>query len=264
MYSNAFKHLHLDPAPDGAAGGAAASGSPVGGDAAPAFDASQYVPKAEFDQIRNDYSEFRQSAEQRFQDYDSRLPKQETAEPKADVAPKVGDYDFNKEGEFERFIDDRNKFTLRQEFSQRETQQKQQQGESQYRESVQKALSSHAERQDAYKALNPDYDPFKNVAIGNEAVTLEILNSDYSAQIHHYFQKNPDKLTDLRKLARENPGSAVRMIGRIEAQFESQAATITGKKSAATASPTSDGFGGKLPSGNPKKSDQEIFDEFHK
>jgi hypothetical protein len=263
MPSQNFKHLfHLDPAPDGAAGGAAAAGSPAGGDAAPAFDASQYVPKAEFEQIRNDYSEFRQTAEQRFQDYDSRLPKPAKEEAKSDVAPKAADYDFNKEGEFERFMDDRARFNFKQEFSTREKTYQESQREQGYKQYVQTAQNEHSARQDAYKVLNPDYDERKNIDIRNEAVVLSILESEFSANIHHFLQKNAEKTAELRKLAVNNPAAAIRMVGRLESQFESQAAAVPAKKAAASAAPTSAGFGGGKPSGSPKKSNEEIFDKW--
>ena len=265
MHSKNFRHIiHLDPAPDGAAGGAANPSLPAGGEAAPAFDASQYVPKSEFERISNDYSSFRQEAEQRFQDYDSRLPKPEMAEPKADVAPKASDYDFNKEGEFERFMDDRAAYKFNQEFSSRESKYRESQQEQSYKQYVQSTQDAHAERADSFRAANPDYDPNKSILLGNDTVALAVLESEFSANIHNYLQKNPEKVVEIRKMAKSNPANAVRMIGRIEAQFESQAAAIPAKKSAAAAMPTAGAFGGPKPSGKPQPSKEEIFKNWNK
>ncbi len=265
LYQNAFRnYLHLDPAPDGAGGGAADAAASPGGSAAPAFDASQYVPRADFERVNQEFGEYRNASEQRFRDFESRLPQPQKREPKEDKEPNAedGSYDFNKPGEFQRYQRDLANYYIRQGFQQREQETQKQQQDREYRESVQGALSSHAERQDAYKALNPDYDPYKSVNIGNEAVTLEILTSDYSAQIHHFFQKNPDKLSELRKLAQTNPGSAVRMVGRIEASFEAQEAAAPAKKAAAAAQPTTGGFGGGKPSGQPARTQADIVKEW--
>ncbi len=263
MHSQNFKHLfHLDPAPDGAAGGAADSSLPAN-DAAPAFDASKFVPREELESLRSEYGDFRSQAEQRFQDYDSRLPKSEKQEVKADKAPSPADYDFSKEGQFEAFLDARNQYNFKIQRKEWETEQAQTQSKQEYDASVQKALSDHGSRMDAYKAVNPDYDPYKNITIPHTGVTLEILNSEYSANIHHFLQKNPEKLKELRGLSQSNPAAAVRMVGRMEGMFEKQETAIPGKQKAASASTTADAFGGKS-SGGRTKSTKEIYDEWHK
>ncbi|MES2367602.1 MAG: hypothetical protein V4563_17130 [Pseudomonadota bacterium] len=264
MHSQNFKHLfHLDPAPDGAAGGAADSSLPAGNDAAPAFDASKFVPREELDSLRSEYGEFRQTAEQRFQDYDSRLPKPVKEEAKADVAPKAADYDFNKEGEFERFMDDRAAYKFNQEFSTRETKYKESQREQSYKEYVQSTQDAHAERADQFRAANPDYDPNKSILLGNDQVALAVLKSPYSAHIHNYLQKNPDKVAEIRKLAKSDPADAVMTIGMIAAQFKAQETAVPQKQKAAGTSTTVGGFPNKS-SGTRAKSDQEIYDEWHK
>ncbi len=267
MYSKLFQNnFHLEPSPDGAGSGAAAAGSPAGSDAAsaaPSFDASAYVPKADFDRISSDYQEFRQTAEQRFQDYDSRLPKPVKEEVKEDVAPKASDYDFNKDGEFERFMDDRARFNFKQEFSSREKQYSETQREQGYKQFIQSTQDAHAERADQFRAANPDYDPNKSIKIGNEAVGLAILESDFSAHIHNFLQKNPEKTVELQKLAVNNPAAAIRMVGRIEAAFETQAAVVPAKQKAAATMTTASGFPSKS-SGTRTESNQEIFDRHHK
>ncbi len=253
MLSNNFRHnFHLDPAPDGAAGGAANTGSPVGGDAAPAFDSSKFVPREDFDRVNSEFGEFRQNAEQRFQDYDSRLPKPEKQEAKADKAPSPADYDFSKEGQFEAFMDARTKYNFKIQRKEWDDEQAQTQSRQDYDKSVNKALADHGSRMDAYKAVNPDYDPYKNITIPHTGVTLEILNSEYSANIHHYLQKNPDKLKELRGLSQSNPAAAVRMVGRMEAMFENKPVAPLNP----AAKPTRAAFGG----GNAKASKRDTVD----
>ncbi len=245
MYSKLFQNnFHLEPSPDGAGSGAAAAGSPAGSDAAPAtpsFDASAYVPKADFDRVNQEFGEFRQTAEQRFQDYDSRLPKPVKEEAKEDVAPKASDYDFNKEGEFERFMDDRSRFNFKQEFSTREKTYQESQREQGYKEYVQSTQDAHAARADQFRAANPDYDPNKSILLGNDQVALAVLKSPYSAHIHNYLQKNPEAVSEIRKLAKSDPADAVMTIGMIAAQFKTQekAAPVI-----PSARPTRGAFGG--------------------
>lgn len=254
------KHnLRLDPALDGAAGGAAEAGSPAGG-AAPAegFDTSKFVPREDFERIQSDYSQFRQTAEQRFQDYDSRLPKPAKAEVKEDKEPDAesGEYDFSKPGEFQRYQRDLTQYHLKQNLTQREQQYAETQREEGYKQFVQKTQDAHAERADAFRAANPDYDPNKPVNIGNDNVTLAIMESEYSAHIHNFLQKNPDKLTEIRKAAATNPAAAIRMVGRIEAAFEEKADNSAQMDKAVRAKPTKAAFGG----GGAKTPDRSVDD----
>ncbi len=267
MYSKLFQNnFHLEPSPDGAGSGAAAAGSPAGSEAAsaaPSFDASKFVPREELDSLRSEYGEFRQTAEQRFQDYDSRLPKPVKEEVKEDVAPKASDYDFNKDGEFERFMDDRARFNFKQEFSTREKTYQESQREQGYKEYVQSTQDAHAARADQFRAANPDYDPNKSILLGNDQVALAVLKSPYSAHIHNYLQKNPETVSEIRKLAKSDPADAVMTIGMIAAQFKAQETAVPQKQKAAATMTTASGFGGKS-SGGRTKSNQEIFDEHHK
>ncbi len=265
MLSNNFRHnFHLDPAPDGAAGGAANTGSPVGGDAAPAFDSSKFVPREDFDRVNSEFGEFRQTAEQRFQDYDSRLPKPEKQEAKADKAPSPADYDFSKEGQFEAFLDARTRFNannLRKEWDSENSKVQREQSEREYVQSVQDA---HAGRAETFRTINPDYNPQLSQIKPNSPVAFAILDSDYSAHIHHLLQKNPEKLKELQKIIRDQGEThGIRWVGRLEAQFEKQETAIPAKKTAAAASTTAGAFGGKSAGGR-TKSNQEIFDEHHK
>lgn len=261
-FSTYARHFHLDPAADGTGGGAAAADSPVGG-AAPAFDESKYVPVEKYQELEARFGETTQEYERRFQEFEGRLPKPESKEHKSDKAPSVADYDFNKEGEFERFMDDRASYLMEKKLSEREKSQSETLREQNYKQYVQSAQNSHAERADSFRAANPDYDPNRSIKIGNEAVGLAILESDFSAHIHNYLQKNPDKTKELQKLATSNPAAAIRLVGRIEAQFESQAAAVPSKMKAAAAKVTAGGFGGKGASGKPAKTLQQIYDEFN-
>lgn len=238
------QHIHLDPAAgDSAGGGAASGGSPDAGaaSAVPVFDESKYVPREDFERIQSDYSEFRQAAEQRFQDYDSRLPKPAPVEKKG--PPSVADFDFSKEGEFERFADERAAYLFDQKMAERDTTSRRQAEEQGYKQYVQSTQDAHWERGDSYRAANPDYDPNKSIKLP-AAVALSVMESDYSAHIHHFLQKNSDKLSEIRKVAETNPAAAIRMVGRIEAQFENKADTTARIEKAVSAKPTRAAFGG--------------------
>lgn len=259
------KNIHLDPAPDGAAGGAAdTSGSPPV-DAAPAFDAAAYVPRADFDAIQSDYQTFRQNSEARFRDYDARLPKQEKPEKKAEKEPDAedGSYDFTKPGEFQRYQRELTQYHLKNQFAERETTQAQANQERSQREYVQGVQDSHYQRQDAYKAVHPDYDAYKEIAFGNRDVTLAVLESDSSAEIHHFLQKNPDKVNDIRKVATNNPREAIRMIGRLESQFEAKADLEKKVEKTVSIKPTKGSMGGGAATGKADKTIaqlREIYD----
>lgn len=270
MYAN--KHnLRLDPALDGAAGGAAEAGSPAGGAApAEAFDATKFVPREDFERIQSDYSQFRQAAEQRFQDYDSRLPKPEKQEKKEDKEPDAesGEYDFSKPGEFQRYQRDLTQYHLRNQFAEHESRQSEAQEAAEREKNVGEIVSSAAQRDKAYAEANPSYtQTLKGASINvPRPVGLAVMDSEYSAQIKEYLAKNPQKSQELREIAqggRFGMEKALRMVGRIEAMFETQESTVQTKKTAASAMPTAGGFGGSKPSGAKQPSKEEIFDKWN-
>jgi hypothetical protein len=253
-HSNRF--LSPEPLNGGEGGGAGGSGAPAV--PAPAFDASQYVPKAEFDRISNDYNEFRQTAEQRFQDYDSRLPKPAKVEPSEDKEPDAesGEYNFQKPGEFQRYQRDLTNYHLRKNLSERESKQNEEQREASRTQYVQSLQDAHATRADSFRAANPDYDPNKSIKVGHDTVTLAILDSDYSAHIHNYLQKNPEKLSELRGIiSSKGPGAGVRYVGRLETMFENKA--VPGLPAA---KPTKAAFGGGAAKASQRSQEEIVKD----
>lgn len=252
--------LHLDPDADGGGGGAPAADAPaLGGGAsadfqgqAPAFDPDAYVPKSEYQRLQSEFGETRQQYEARFRDFESRLPKPQAPEP--DKAPSMKDF-LNANGQlddegFERFQDAKIQYSLKQHRAEWEREQ----GEARQREDYEarqtSIIEAHAARQDAYARANPDYNPRASMQFKNAAVTLAVADSEYSAHIHHFFQKNPDKLAELRGIERDKGAiAALRFVGRLESQFEATT-DVENKNKVRIAAPTKPGFGG------PSKSEQ--------
>lgn len=261
-------NIYRNPDLDGTGGGAAPADSPGGG-AAPAADvgsAPAFDPAAFKNEIlgtfRNEFGGFRQQLEGRFRSYDERLnpPKQE----EGDKRPSMKDYDFNKDGEFERYQDDLLKFKLKEHRSEWEKEQTASRSREEQEARTQSILDSHAERQESYARANPDYNPDFPVAFKNAAVTLAVADSEYSAHIHHFFQKNPDKLSELRGIERDKGAiAALRYVGRLESQFEAQETAAPAKRAAASAMPTAGGFGGVKPAGAKQPSKEEIYDKWN-
>ncbi len=262
-------HIHLDPAADdlGSIGGAAAPSAPAGDavPAAPVFDESRYVPVEKYQELERSFGETRQQYESRFRDFESRLPKPEVKE---DKRPALEDY--MKNGEmtpeaWEDYQEARIAFSLKNHRAtwEKEAQEASRQEASEAR--INDTLEAHAQRATKYKGENPDYNPNASLNFRSDAITLAIADSDFSAHIHHFFQKNPDKLAEIRSIERDKGAiAALRYVGRLESQFENQQAAVPGKKTAAAAMTTAAGFGGNRPSPARQKTPQEIFDEHHK
>ena len=242
-FTNRTLHLNPEPGESGGGSGAAAAGAPASGGAAPAFDASQYVPKSEYERLSSEFGRFRGDAENRFRTFESRLPQPEPT--KQDKAPSMKEF-LNANGEmdaegFEKYQDAKIAYNLkthRQEWEREQTAARQREDYEARQNSI---LEAHSSRQDAYHRANPDYNPDFPVSFKNAAVTLAVADSDYSAHIHHFFQKNPDKLSELRSIERDKGAiAALRYIGRLETQFETKQAAAPSP----VARPTRGGFGG--------------------
>lgn len=241
-------NLYLDPdAGDaGAGGGAPGDGAPApveGAPAAPSFDPAQFESR-----INGMLESFESKFSSRFQDYDTRF--QQMQAPKTqeeDKPPRMKDF-LNEDGvmdaeAFEKFQDAKLNYTLKKERATWEQQQTEAR-EAEERESRQQSIiQSHIARIDAYAKNHPDYNPNASLTFRNDAVTLAIADSEFSAHIHHFLQKNPDKLSELRNMERTSgPIAALRYIGRLESRFEAQ--DQNKNTPAPVARPTRGAFGG--------------------
>ncbi len=255
-------NIYRSPEPDGSGGGAANVSAPAGNVAAPAapvFDAtafeSQFTSRLEQEtgRIRSEY-------EGKFRDLESRIPKQEA---KPDQEPVMKDFlvngEMTEEG-WSKYQAAVNGFHFKKNVSEYEKNQSDKQQQDYTVAEERKIVSSHHKRVQEYKAANPDFNPTN--ARFDRDVALAIAESDYSPNILHFLQKNPEKLAALRELEENNVRGAVRYIGRLEAQFEAQSSTLETKITTAKTAPTAGAFGtGKGAKANdltPEKS-REIY-----
>jgi hypothetical protein len=214
--------LSPDPLNGGEGGGAGGSGAPAA--PAPAFDASQYVPKSEFEtRLQSEIERVNGDWESRYSELEGRLPKPAASEaPKG--PPKHSDYDLTKEGQLEAFLDARAEYLMEKKFADRERQQEESGREESQKQYVQRLQNEHRDRAESFRAANPSYDPNRSFKI-QRTVGLAILDSDFSAHIDNYLQTNPDKLKELRKIIDDRgPGAGVKYVGRLETMFEGKAA----------------------------------------
>jgi len=225
-----FLHNQIKRSPDGgdaAGGGAASADSPLGG-AAPASGFS--IDESTWQQTQqelNDLRQYRETADSRFQEFENRLPKND-ADKDAKPSLESGSYDLNKPGEFQRFQEDLFDWKMKNTRNEWDKEVQTRQQKEQQEAHTASILDSHYDRQDKFKATNPDYDPTKSIAFKSDAVTLTIAGSDYSAHIHHLLNKNPAKLAELRTLERtRGPAAVILAVGRMESQFEAADATQT-------------------------------------
>ncbi len=256
-------NLHLDPSADdlSGGGGAAPTGAPAG-DAAPAaqvFDAKAFESQLNT-RLEEETGRIRGEYEGKFRDLESRIPKPESKE---DKEPEMGDFLVNGEmtpESWKAYQAKLNGYHFKQNVSNWEKERQTSYQESKARESVQTKISDHHKRVENYKVANPDFNP-RDTRFDRD-VALAIASSEFSPHILHFLQKNPDKLAALRELEENDTLSAVRYIGRLESQFENQAAGVDSKITTARTSTTTGAFGtGKGAKSNdltPEKS-REIY-----
>lgn len=233
-------NIYRSPDLDGSGGGADNVSAPAGNDsvpATPAFDESRFVPREQFEEVSGRVSGY----EKQLRDLESRIPRQE---PKADAEPSMDDFLENGEmtkAAWSKYQAAVNNFHFKRNVSEYEKERGEKQQQDYTAGEERKIISGHHKRTQEYKAANPDFNPTQSRF--DRDVALAIAESDYSPHILHYLQKNPDKLSALREMEETNIRGAVRFIGRLESQFETQESTIQSKVTTARTAPTAGAFG---------------------
>ena len=96
----------------------------------------------------------------------------------------------------------------------RNTELEKQRSQERFQESL-KAFNKRAERM---RAKYPDFDEAISAPIFSPAVSQEVLDSEYGAEIGYYLAKNPDEALRLSSLP---PSKVAKEIGKLEVKFTS-------------------------------------------
>jgi len=96
-------------------------------------------------------------------------------------------------------------------------------------ESFQESLKAFNKRAERMRAKYPDFDEAISAPIFSPAVSQEVLDSEYGAEIGYYLAKNPDEALRLSSLP---PSKVAKEIGKLEIRFSSFT-----KKTVSTAPP---------------------------
>lgn len=264
-------HIHLDPntGDAGSGGGAPAGGAPApagGASATPSFDANAFKTEVT-GMLRSEMSRFQRDLEGRF----SRpAPEKESPEGRGDKEPSLNSY-LNANGEmdadgFARYQRDMHRYFSRAERTEWEREHQQAQARQQSAASFRKAQNEHLGRESEYEKANPSYRQ-DLLAAGdlevNPDVGRRIIASKYSAHIIHHFAKNQADFRTFQALSYDDPEAAIEMIGELAYGFKARETDVTTKRRAASAPPTTDGFGGGRPAGSPKKTKEQMYEEWN-
>ena len=236
MKFNHYTRLNRNPDPDGLGGGGAGDGSPSG-EGASAFDASQYVPKAEFERVTGELGEFRNKYSSLESDYNGFKSKfsglfSEGKEGKADKEPNFADYKTRGEQGVLEYIDARAAYLANKQFGTLQEQQAKQREAQNAQANLSAAYQKHIGRiPDAQKRYK-DFDQVTaNAAMalpdgrdGKHNVLADVLDSDHSADLQYKLSKNPGDLYKLVSAYNESPAKGARMLGAFEAQIEASRA----------------------------------------
>ena len=85
-------------------------------------------------------------------------------------------------------------------------------------ESFQESLKAFNKRAERMRAKYPDFDEAISAPIFSPAVSQEVLDSEYGAEIGYYLAKNPDEALRLSSLP---PSKVAKEIGKLEVKFTS-------------------------------------------
>jgi hypothetical protein len=254
---NFNRGFHLDPDPNGGGGNNSASTPDNTTPAAP--DLSNYVPKADFERVFNDYRSFREAAENRFQQFESRLPKpeiRESAEP-TDPHDRLHEYDFNNDpNALRRWNADLRRFQRHQEQKELEASQSEAQSQAEYQKFVRAAHRNRVSLEAEYTKAHPEYQ--QDIAgariLVPDRIGLEINSSKFAPHIIHHLAKNPTVVNQIMdEIEERGMGAALRFVGRLEAKFEHESTTKPAPRA-----PTRGAFPGGSGGGSNKKTIQEL------
>ena len=229
------------------------SGSGGSGDISPS-----YVPKGDFDRVSNEFQSYKQQQEQRWQQFESRLPKQE-AKAEAQTGTRnpydnMSDYKFHNangtpnEKELQRFHRDVFRYendTYSKEKAEKERPEIEQRQQQEY---TQRVVGEHNRRMTEYEKENPgsiakfEQSPFQTYT----GLHPLILESDKSPELISYMIDHPETQHELNSIAMQAgdnwKAAATRYLGRIESKIENQSQVIKQRENAYRAEPTVGAF----------------------
>lgn len=169
----------------------------------------KWEAKREADQLRKELEEFRNTT---------------TVAPAQRPIPPVED-DFDDPNEYR-------KARVKYEdeiFAWNETRRNTELEKQRLQESFQESLKAFNKRAERMRAKYPDFDEAISAPIFSPAVSQEVLDSEYGAEIGYYLAKNPDEALRLSSLP---PSKVAKEIGKLEIRFSSFT-----KKTVSTAPP---------------------------
>lgn len=272
MYNSSMMHRVLrDPGSEGgggaapagnggAQGGAGASGAGDAGAQGGGQQTPQYVSKADFDALRNEFSSqlsrFSQQARP-----ESRPADGKSGDPSE---PDPSRYDFQKPGELSRYNADLRKYWRHLDKQESAEEARKKEAE----EAPRRISQDHYKRVADYKKANPDYDTDRQKA-GRIEMPPEVIQSIYgcddSPAIQHHIFKNPDLAQELTFIAESQGMDALRYrLGKISASIEAEAKIAEANAKAASDRPPRQNFRGNSGSANRTPSMEERFARFNK
>jgi len=158
----------------------------------------KWEAKREADQLRKELEEFRNTT---------------TVAPAQRPIPPVED-DFDDPNEYR-------KARVKYEdeiFAWNETRRNTELEKQRLQESFQESLKAFNKRAERMRAKYPDFDEAISAPIFSPAVSQEVLDSEYGAEIGYYLAKNPDEALRLSSLP---PSRVAKEIGKLEVKFTS-------------------------------------------
>lgn len=158
----------------------------------------KWEAKREADQLRKELEEFRNTT---------------TVAPAQRPIPPVED-DFDDPNEYRKARVKYEDEIFAWNETRRNTELEKQRSQESFQESL-KAFNKRAERM---RAKYPDFDEAISAPIFSPAVSQEVLDSEYGAEIGYYLAKNPDEALRLSSLP---PSRVAKEIGKLEVKFTS-------------------------------------------
>jgi hypothetical protein len=158
----------------------------------------KWEAKREADQLRKELEEFRNTT---------------TVAPAQRPIPPVED-DFDDPNEYRKARVKYEDEIFAWNETRRNTELEKQRSQESFQESL-KAFNKRAERM---RAKYPDFDEAISAPIFSPAVSQEVLDSEYGAEIGYYLAKNPDEALRLSSLP---PSKVAKEIGKLEVKFTS-------------------------------------------
>lgn len=270
MYSNSMTRINRSPdggesagnlgsseGSQGSASGQNGAGASAGGESG--AGQPQYVSKADFDALRNDFTSKISQFSRSNQSSDSSNKK-----PSDPSNPNIKDYDFQKDPEaLDRYNRDVYKYHRHLE-RQEEAKEK---GENEARDKARGTIQGHRQRMSEFQKANPEAAEALKKAGAVEVlddVKFAVYASKSSAEIVHYLSQHKEVARELDEIAEVEGLDSLRYrVGEISATIKAEAKLAEAQAAAAKDRPPRQNFRGNSGSANRKPSLEERFSRFH-